>query len=112
MSHALRRPPPCLKRQLKQTGAVVKGDRCFEGFFKHLGTISAHWTSRGDHFGVIGCPGVHLVTKVWILGDFREKEYLDFEPFWVPFEVTFSMLGVQGHKIRGLFEVIVVRSLF
>ena len=36
MSHALRRPPPCLKRQLKQTGAVVEGYRFFEGFFGHF----------------------------------------------------------------------------
>ena len=112
MSHALRRPPPCLKRQLQQTGAVVKGDRFFEGFFRHLGTISAHWTSRGDHFGVIGCPGVHLVTKVWILDDFREKYYLHFEPFWAPLELTFFILEIQELKIRVLFEDSVARSLF
>ena len=68
--------------------------------------------SRGDHFGVIGCPGVHLVTKVWIFCDFREKSYLHFELLLAPLEVTFFILGVQGHKISGLFEVIVVRSLF
>ena len=81
-------------------------------FFRHFGTISAHWTSRGDHFGVIGCPGVHLVTKVWILDDLREKGYLHFDLLLAPLEVTFFILGIQGHDIRGLFEVIVVRSLF
>ena len=83
-----------------------------EGFLKHVSTISAHWTSRGDHFGVIGCPGVHLVTKVWIWVDFRENYYLHFELLLAPLEVTFFILVVQGHKFRDLFEVIVARSLF
>ena len=100
------------EKKEKQTGAVVKGEGFFEGFLKCVGTTSAHWTSRGDHFGVVGSPGVHLVTKVWILGDFREKSYLHFEPFWAPLELMFLILGVQELKIRILFEVSVVRSLF
>ena len=66
----------------------------------------------GDHFGVTGCPGARQVTKVWILDDFREKYYLHFNSLLAPLEVTFFILGVQGHKSRDLFEVIVARSLF
>ena len=66
----------------------------------------------GDHFAVTGCPGARQVTKVWILDDFREKNYLHFDSLLAPLEVTFFILGGQGPKIRDLFEVSVVRSLF
>ena len=112
MSHALRWPPLCLKKGEKQSGAVVREYRFFRRILKHLGPILAHWMPRGDHFGVIGCTGVHLFIQVWILDDFREKCSLHFEPFWAPLELTFFVLEIQELKISVLFEDSVVRSLF
>ena len=76
-----------------------------------------------DQFQHIGCPGETILGSLGALGStwspkyrFRmisvKKSYLHFELLLAPLEVTFFILVVQGYKVRDLFEVIVVRSLF
>ena len=66
-----------------------------------------------------GCPGETILEPLGVLWstwapkcEFLTISVLHFDLLLAPLEVTFFILGLQGHTIRGLFEVIVVRSLF